>query len=393
MRFIEINITCFILIAFSLFGCKKSTPDPVDPEDTDTVEVIRVDTVFSVNTGTTLDAAFWQTVQSALDSGNTMVRFAVGEYTLTSPVVLENLGHDKHRLFVQAEATNRVILQGEIPTLMQLKNCRNVRIRGFRFTGKATEAALRMISSNRISLEYGSFFDLTDAVNGAVAIIQPSDSIVIRAVRFEQVGVNSLSHMVDAIGVSRLTILNSYFKDCAGSFVRFRGSLSDRGVLYKNDFISTGTFLTGMNPAFVEVAALNGANPGNERLGTNFMIADNTFSYGNMGTQLTRYAVVFHALGFNPPGLTYQLPVADGERLQNGTAAEKQAILSSHLGLDGQKIHYGNNVSRNVAHNVAYRYTNTTDSAAPWTGVADIEPALNPAGLVTSEEEAIGFYP
>src|SRR5690606_23236590 len=147
MRLAEINIACFVLMALFLFGCKQSVPEPepVDPdEETEETIVIRPDTTFAVNTGTTLDSAFWEAVQTALDTGHVLVRFAVGEYTLTAPIVMENLGHDAHLLMVQAESTNRVIFDGEIPTLMSLENCFNIRLRGFRFTGNPTGLALRM---------------------------------------------------------------------------------------------------------------------------------------------------------------------------------------------------------------------------------------------------------
>ncbi len=395
MKSVSISTICLTLMAIFLFGCKKSIPDPAEPDDTDTVEVIRVDTIFSVNTGTTLDGLFWSKVQAALGNGNVMVRFAVGEYTLTAPIVAEHVGHDEHTLFLQSESTGRAIFDGEIANLLELNSCRNIRVRGLAFTGKVTAYALRVSNGQRISIENCSFQDLSATTTGALGILQSeTDRITIKNCRFQHIGISAGAHMIDAThGVTRLTVVNSYFKDCSGSFIRFRGDLSDMGVFYKNDFISTGTYRTGVNPVFIEVAAVNEVNPGNERLGTNFMFADNTFSYGNMGSQTSRYAVVFHSSGFNPADRNYQLSAADGEKLQNGTATEKQAIMTSQLGLDGDKIHFGKNINRNVAYRVAYRHTNNYGAAGPWTGVADIEPVLNTAGPVTSEEEALIFYP
>src|SRR5690606_5477321 len=134
MRLAEINIACFVLMALFLFGCNKSTPEPVDPdEETEEVIVIRPDTTFAVNTGTTLDEAFWEEVQTALDTGHVLVRFAVGEYTLTEPIVVKNIGHDEYSLMISAQAINRCIFEGGIPTLMTLENCYNVRLRGLKF--------------------------------------------------------------------------------------------------------------------------------------------------------------------------------------------------------------------------------------------------------------------
>src|SRR5690606_34831466 len=323
-----------------------------------------------------------------------MVRFAVGEYMLTSTITVENMGHDENLLMLQAERSGSVIFEGEIANLLDLRNCKNVRVRGFKFTGDATGYAMRVVNSQRISIETCYFQDLPAVGYGALGVHQSStDDIVVKGSRFERVGYDSHAHMIyAAYGVNRLSIISNYFKDCSGSFVRFRGDLSDKGVVYNNDFISTGNYLTGINPVFIEIPVFNDVNPGEERMGTNFMVTKNTFSYGNMGNQATRYAMVFHSSGFNPTDRNHLISASDAEKLGSGTTAEKQAIMLTQLGLDGSKIFFGENININVENNVIYRCWNNYGSEGPWTGIADIESATTATGLVTTEEEAINFY-
>src|SRR5690606_40817013 len=67
-----------------------------------------------VNSGSELNDEFWQNVQTALNDGHVMVRFAVGEYMLTSTITVENMGHDENLLMLQAERSGSVIFEGEI---------------------------------------------------------------------------------------------------------------------------------------------------------------------------------------------------------------------------------------------------------------------------------------
>src|SRR5690606_31050701 len=127
---------------------------------------------FSVNTSTVLDDAFWEDIQSELNNGHVMVRFAVGEYTLTSTITLEDLGHDENLLMLQAERSGSVVFDGAISNLLDLRNCKNVRVRGFKFTGDATGYAMRVINSQRIAIEYCYFQDLPEVGFGALGVHQ-----------------------------------------------------------------------------------------------------------------------------------------------------------------------------------------------------------------------------
>ncbi|MBD1425523.1 hypothetical protein [Sphingobacterium arenae] len=397
MRLTEINIACVIAMTLFLFGCKQSNPEPesLNPgrDSTETV-VFKADTVFTVNSETTLDGAFWEEVQTALDTGHVLVRFAVGEYTLTEPIVVKNIGHDEYSLMISAQAINRCIFEGGIPTLMTLENCYNVRLRGLKFTGASTDHALQIRNSRHIMLENCYMQDLPNISIAALGIYESTtDDIRVVNSRFERIGVDENAHVICVLGgATGLKVVDSYFKDCSGSFILFGGNMVDRGVFFRNDFISTGTYLSGINPAFIEVSASNSTDPGNERMGTNYVIIDNTFSYGNMGNQNKLHAVVFHSSGFNPENRNYRLSIADGEKLQTGTVLDKQNIMSVQLGLEADKIYFGKNVSRNAKFSAVYQYSNSYGSTGSWVGTANIEEALNTEELLFSGEEALTLY-
>lgn len=397
MRLVKINIACFIGMALFLFGCKQtnSEPEPPDSERDSTETIIfKADTVFAVNSGTALDDDFWEEVRVALGTGHVMIRFAVGEYTLTEPIVVKNIGHEKHALMISAQARNRTVFDGEIPTLMTVEDCQNVWLRGLNFTGAPTKHALEIRNSQQIMLEHCYIQDLPNVGVAGLGIYESTtDGIRIVNSRFERIGVDQNAHMIYAFdGVTRLKVVDSYLKDCSGSFILFGGDMSEMGVLYRNDFISTGTYLSGINPAFIEVSASNSINPGNERMGTNFVVIDNTFSYGNMGNQNNLYAVIFHSSGFNPEDRNYRLSIADGEKLQSGNTAEKQNIMSTQLGLVADKIYFSENVSRNVEYSAVYQYSDNDGSTDIWIGVADIEHTLNTEKILSSGEEALMLY-
>src|SRR5690606_12364877 len=162
--------------------------------------------------------------------------------------------------------------------------------------------------------------------------------------------------------------------------------------VYGNTFISTGTYLWGVNRVFVEVPVFNDVNPGDETFGTSFMVTKNTFNYSTSGNQDSRFALVFHHSGYNPSGRTHLISPADAAVLGSGTVAQKRAIMSSKLGLDGTKILFGGNTNINVQNNVSYRCWGGYGAVAPWSGVVSIGTAVTASGLATTYEEAVAFY-
>lgn len=352
-------------------------------------------TTIHVTPSTALNSAFWATVQKTLKKGPVDVVFAQGMYTRTSTVTLNGLGNNKHLLTLKANDTEyEAVFNGAIANLINLINCKNIRIFRLKFTGAATGYAMTIRNSQDITVEKCNFSDLPDVRYGALGVHRSlTDRMVVKYCHFENVGYDSHAHMIyGAYGIQRLSVISNTFKNCSGSFVRFRGDLSDKGVVYNNTFISTGTYMGGKNPVFVEIPVFNNVNPGDERMGTNFVIAMNSFSYGTSGNQATRFAVTFHSSGFNPTDRTYLISPEDGLRLHTGTVSEKRKIMSSHLGLDGNLIKCGKNTKSNVQHEVVYRVANNYGSSGPWAGFADITNAISSSGLPATETAAIEYY-
>lgn len=390
------------LLVFSATGllyCKKPGIKPalaLDALKSESLVQLLSTTTFNVSPATSFNSTFWSGVQTALASGPVDIIFEDGAYTRTATLAISNIGHNSNPLTLKTlTSEGGALFTGSISKLMNINQCKNIKLLGLEFTGDVTGYALTIVNSQDITVEKCRFVDLPAVSYGALGVhYAASNRVIVKYNTFERVGYDSHAHMIyGAYGIQRLSVVGNTFKDCAGSFVRFRGDLSEKGVVYDNDFISTGTYLTGINPVFIEVPVFNDVNPGDERIGTSFMITKNTFNYGTVGSQATRFALVFHHTGFNPVDRNYLISAEDAATLHSGTVAGKRNIMSTQLGLIGDSIHFGGNTNINVQYNVLYRCWNGYGSAGPWTGYASIGTAVNASGLAATEAEAIGYYP
>ncbi len=399
----HLHVMMLGIVSIALMACNKSyvadvsqeLPGPETRVGANQLSSVST-TVINVTPSTSLNSTFWANVQSELANGPVDVVFADGTYNRTSTVTLNGIGDDTNLLTLKTAVTEGgAVFTGAIANLFSLSDCKNVHILRLKFTGGATGYALRIGNSQDILVEKTRFVDLPDVGYGALGVHSPlTNRVVVKYCHFENVGYDSHAHMIyGAYGIQRLIVVSNTFQDCSGSFVRFRGDLSDKGVVYNNVFVSSGTYMTNRNPIFVEIPVFNNVNPGDERMGTNFVITKNSFSYGTVGNQVTRFAVTFHSSGFNPADRNYLVSPEDGLLLHIGTVAEKRAIMSSQLGLNGDSIKYGGNTKSNVQYDVVYRVGNAYGSSGPWTGRTNITNATSSTGLPTTEAAAIGYYP
>lgn len=396
------NYALMFMLLMSLFSCKKDVvaeekDEKIVVETQKEAQTEATATEVNVTPSTVLDASFWSGIQTMLQTNHVDVVFADGTYNIASTITLSNIGSATKRLQLKANTVGAAVLTGSIAKLMSLNNCQNILIHRLKFTGAVSEYALVIQRSPNITVAYCRFENMPNLYYGAVGAHYPtSNNIIIRQNQFSNIGVGSTAHMIyGAFGVKRLKILENTFTDCSGSFIRFRGDNSTHGVVYGNTFNSTGTYMvngTGVNPIFVEVPVFNDVNPGDETFGTSFMVTKNNFNYATIGNQSTRYALAFHHSGFNPTGRTHLISVADATTLGSGTVAEKRAIMSSKLGLDGTKILYGGNNNVNLSTHVVYRCWEAYGATAPWTGVVSISSAVSSTGLATTYDEALVFY-
>ena len=364
--------------------------------DIELSKAVLATTIVNVTPSTVLNGAFWSNIQTLLQSNPVDVVFADGTYNLTSTISLNNIGHATNNLELKCATIGSAVITGSIAKLMGLSSCKNILIHRLKFTGAVTDYALTIQSSQDVTVAYCRFEDMPNVYYGAVgAHYATSNNIIVRQNVFSKVGLDSHCHMIyGAYGVKRLKVINNTFTDCPGAFVRFRGDNSTHGVVYGNTFTSTGTYLTGYNPIFIEVPVFNDVNPGDEKFGTSFMITNNTFKYSTLGNQTTRYALVFHHSGYNPPARTHMISAADAAVLgsESSTIAARRAVMSSKLGLDATKILFGGNTNTNVAANVSYRCQGGFGAVAPWTGIVNIGSVVTSTGLATSYAEALAFY-
>ncbi|HTN22213.1 MAG TPA: hypothetical protein VL125_17175 [Pelobium sp.] len=393
-------VAFFFLI---LTSCKKETFDAVthtsDQAENPEIATLAT-TVINVDTTTDFNSAFWTNINSLLNTQAVDIVFADGTYNLNSTINLNGVGNNTHRLQLKANTIGAAVFTSSIADsvsdLMMLKNCKNILLHRLKFTGGVIQYALRIRDSQNITIAYCRFVDLPNIGYGALGVhYAGSDNIIVRQNQFTNVGYNSQAHMIYAAwGATRLKVIDNQFTDCSGSYVRFRDNAT-RGVVYDNNFTSTGTYWNTslnryVNRVFVEVAIFNKTSTDNEIFGTEFMVANNAFNYSTNGDQSERFAFLFHHSGFNAPGRSH-LTSADAALLGSGTVSERRQIMSDKLGLDGTKILYGNNTNVNVATDVSFRFRND-GTTNPWEGIVNITPAVNSSGLATSYEEALVYY-
>lgn len=391
---------CFLLV---LTSCKEETYEALTNGEVQNErgEVTTLaTTIINVDTATNFDANFWANINLLLSSGYVDIVFADGTYNLSSTLNLVGVGHNTNRLQLKANTVGAAVFKSSVadavPDLMMLKNCKNILLHRLKFTGGAVQYALRIRDSQNITIAYCRFVDLPNIGYGALGVhYAGSDNIIVRQNHFTNVGYDSQAHMIYAAwGATRLKIINNQFTDCSGSYVRYRDN-STHGVIYGNNFTSTGTYWNTalnryVNRVFLEVAVFNKTSTDNEILGTDFMVANNNFTYSTSGDQNERFAFLFHHSGFNAPGRSH-LTSAEAALLGSGTLSERRQIMSDKLCLDGAKILYGNNTNVNVATDVSFRFRND-GTTNPWLGVVNITSATNPSGLATSYETALVYY-
>lgn len=400
------NYILFIAVFFVLTSCKKESIqlEKLEPELIDSLPEIEASilatTVVNVNPSTNFNTAFWSNINSLLNSGYVDIVFADGTYNLTSTLLLNGVGHNTNRLQLKANTIGAAIFTSNVtdsvPDLMQLKNCKNILLHRLKFTGGPIQYALRIRDSKNITIAYCRFVDLRDIGLGALGVhYAGSDNIIVRQNHFTNVGHDSQAHMIYAAwGATRLKVINNQFTDCSGSYVRYRDNAT-HGVVYGNNFTSTGTYWNDslkryVNRVFIEVAVFNKKSTDNEILGTDFMVANNSFNYSTSGDQNERFAFLFHHSGFNAPGRAH-LTATEANTLELGTLTQRRQIMSTKLGLNATKILYGVNTEVNVAKKVSFRFRNDGTTNL-WEGIKDITTAISASGLAANYDEALAYY-
>ncbi len=345
----------------------------------------------------------WEQVQTALQSQPVEVVLSDELYAIGETVTLENLGHPHHRLTIRGparieEASGK---KNERIGLISLEGCQNVLIRDLHFSGAAESAyALAVRNSQNITIEQCRFTDMTGLYAAAISILgAKTDTVTVRDCTFRRIGSGGHAHMIyTAYGPQRVRVLDCHFTDCAGDFVRFRDR-SDHGVVYGCTFESTGTY-NAANPPMITVPLFNDDDPAAakptpryEYFGTNFLIARNRFTYARAGRQDTRFAVLFHHGGFNPPGKTHLFSPELAALVASGPAAERRAALEKNTGIRLENVGILDNEFDHVQYVLGYRSEPGYGAQSTgWEGVIDLSNLITTTGGTPTQEAAAGYF-
>lgn len=158
MKRLLLSVTAITLMAFQ--SCKKSdTPSALLNEqlgrksNSEMLGILSTTTI-NVNPSTTLNAAFWTGVQTALASGPVDVIFDDGTYTVASTIAINNIGHTTNLLTLKTAVTEGgAIFTGSIATYLFFTSCKNIKVERLKFTGASSGYAMRMSNCIDFSLE------------------------------------------------------------------------------------------------------------------------------------------------------------------------------------------------------------------------------------------------
>jgi hypothetical protein len=329
-----------------------------------------------------LNSNFWLNVQKILNREPVTVKFLAGNYVRAyteKAFTLSNMGNTKNLLILEGDSLKTLFT---VPTdylkkdvLIDIQNTQNMMIRNFCFTGNGNLGyALKITSGSgyttkNIWIENCNWTDMKGIIFGATgAHHKGTSNIIYSNCIFKRVGFDSHSHFIyNAYNASNISVLNCYFEDCTGDYVRFRDNC-DYATVKGSTFVRNDDF--PIFP-FISIPVFNDVNPGDETFGTHYIFIGNNFKND-------KYAIVFHHYGFDPIGYNYLLTEAEGSILASGTPEQKKKLLQHNLGINLNYVKVSDNVYSGIASKMAIgsfpRYGAVT---AGWSGWADISTLVN----------------
>jgi hypothetical protein len=324
-----------------------------------------------------LDQKFWTGVQAFLKKEPVSVKFLAGDYVRAyteKPLTLDQMGNANHLLVLEGDAKRSLFTAPEgypkKAVLVDIKDSENILIKDLHFSGNGSLGyALRITSTvgkttKNISVEDCTWTDMRGIIFGTTGAHQKGTSqITYKRCTFKRVGVDSHSHfMYHAYHSSHINVVDCYFEDCIGDYVRFRANC-DFGTVKGSTFVRNKEF--PVYP-FISVPLFNNIDPGDETFATNYVFTENTFKN-------TKNAIAFHHYGFDPPGYHYLLTAAEGIALTTGTDQKKTDILLNNFKINLEKITIANNSYTDINSRVVLGSFPTYGAVTKgWKGWADI---------------------
>jgi hypothetical protein len=336
----------------------------------------------AANAADFLDAKFWSEVQNALKKESVTVKFIAGDYVRAyteKPLILDKMGNPNNILVLEGEPLRTVFTvpegKAEKPVIIDVKNSENIQILNFSFTGSGKLGyALRITSTGNgitknILVKDCQWTDMRGIIYGATGAHQKGTSdITYKNCTFKRVGIDSHSHfMYHAYSSSNITVLDSYFEDCTGDYVRFRANC-DYGTVKGSTFVRNEKF--PVYP-FISVPLFNNVDPGDETFATNYTFTGNKFKN-------TKNAIAFHHYGFDPAGYNYLLNEQEGNILTTGTDEQKRNLLLNNFKINLDRVKVAKNTYSEITSKVVVgSFPNYGAKTRGWKGWADISSLIN----------------
>ena len=190
----------------------------------------------------------------------------------------------------------------------------------------------------------------------------------------------------NAYGSQFISVVDCYFEDCPGDYIRFRDRC-DYGLVKGCTFYHP-EYIPGVR--FINMPLYNDGTPfeGNEEFATNYAFFNNDFS----SVYLNSYGIGFSHRGYSPPHLNYLLTPAEGDRLQNGTMAQKKALLDSNFAVYSDSIRIYNNSFSKIYDEVLFgSFPEYGSPSLGWSGRGDITATLNHSAVPFLWEDEYDF--
>lgn len=397
----KLNILFFLLGLYILGACsneyKKLSPR-VDENLPDTVLLYVSPNGDGEATGETkenaadfLDENFWSTVKSTVLKTSVKVQFLPGDYKRAyneKGLSLNGIGSPQNKLYLKGGEGVVFTIEEEggqkgSPTVIDVRGSQNIVFDAFHFTGDGEVGyVLRFTKgtndapTTNILVKNCTFIDMEGVVYGASGChYEPTSHVTYLKDTFMRVGIDAHSHFIyNAYGSSHLSVIDCYFEDCTGDFVRFRDHCG-YGYVKGSTFKKTLDRFTGK--VFIMIPQFNNEDPGNEYFATNYAFVDNDFV--NETTEVTQNAISFYHAGFDYPGMHYLLTAQEGDILISGTDEQKKKLLLENFGIDTDKIRiYNNTFSSGIKREFALQtFALYGAEAKGFQGVGDITGTIN----------------
>ncbi len=361
------------------------------------------DGMSAANAADFLDYDFWDDVQDSLQDHPVVVKFIGGNYERAysnNSLRIENRGHAVNRLTLEGDSSGNTIFTAVVTAgvtksqLVKVMDSQNIVIRNFNFTGDGSiNYALSITSgpgqnTERIRIENCTWKDMRGIVYGATGATQEgTHHVTFINCDFRRIGLSAGSHMIyNAYGAKYVSVVDSYFEDCPGDYVRFRDKC-DYGLVKGCTFYHP-QYIPGIK--YINLPLYNDGTPfpGNEEFATNYAFFNNSFS----SVYLNTHGIGFMNRGYSPPHLSYLLTPAEGAILETGTTAQKTALMENNFMLLADSIRVHNNVYSKVYTDILLRsLPDYGATSLGYSGGGDIAGTLHNSAVPFSWENEYNF--